>query len=82
MQSFCSLIARDSSVFMQLQMIRLNDIGIGAAHRTRPGRVYILESHQGASAGDVGTHDRRRTKKKRHLTKESNNKLNSLSINL
>ena len=31
---------------------------------------------QGQSAEDVGTHDRRRTKKKKHLSKESNHKLN------
>ena len=30
---------------------------------------------KGQSVRDVGTHDRRRTKKKKHLTKESSNKL-------
>ena len=42
----------------------------------------VRRAIKGQSTRDVGTHDRRRTKKKEHLTKESNNKLNSLSINL
>ena len=38
----------------------------------------LRKAIQGQSARDVGTHDRRRTKKKKHLTKESNRKLNIL----